>query len=1027
MIQRTNSGAGLSSLARKERLQADWDQKYSNVLREDDQKMSYSKLRAGNISDVPPTMSPTHTVTPWLTLLNPSNPDPHKLDDTILYSRWQHVFPKTSEMHVMKWKALCCPAAVPLTSEYFPSKSQFDSEFQRQPYIVAQNADDELSEEPKSREELIRELISLRFSQGFQVVIGPAVARAFGQKQMKIADIFSRDQIMEDGTSIFMSVGNVIHQLSCVNQSEVEVNIFVRKTSDSGHHSGDFLYKPAIRTLMDTSYRNQEIDVLTPKPERNWNYIDSFLAGHNDELTENLRFWRARFVLIPMLPRNTSVPRNQAGDNPEEVRLEGIRRLSLQWQKYRYVPPSERRFQTTSSKTSRDPNPLDIVYKTEDASVVIAAEVDSLPLLEGQEGYRKGQLVSNRDRFNKANLNIAALAEAIQQPVENGGVKFQNRRWHLRLHYNCFIGSDMTTWLMDNFEDLETREDAEQLGNMLMVTKLERVDSSDREEMSKKDKDRGLFVHVEKRHPFRDGQYFYQISSEFAKQGSGWFNARKKDVSIPSTPLSENTPRDSPRTGFPRPLSTHEEHSPTSGATTPTPSNVNMGSMRKKHKVVLSKVLKYDVDHRKRSYRPERIDLHYDRLHNPDNCYHIRLDWLNVTAKLIEDAVEGWAREAANYGLRLVEVPIREACTITDSNPFRRPHVVRLALDPPDQQPMTYYETGSFTPQTSPGRFPYQTAILKKLDFVLDVEAASNYPANVDVTFSWGKPDFRYTQYIHRSGMLLAQIDDDGNFLILANRLYSNRTYAGRERELKDVRESSSNAAASYLPPAPVIDGRGRMMSMTAYTPYGIPEPTPMASPMVRPALYAASPTVRPVDHTMFGGASFFPGSYNPFAAPAANTNSSTASSKPPTAEPEAVLQELEAFCADKAALEAFYKDVMERGKEPPPPATPLTALGASVGGLEAVPESSIPALGLPERILGEMREAQSPSPNAGRSAMAPPPPLGMVNSPVLVGAGFLRRGSVQMQMQMQSGGPPSDGGSTGIGMGGGVAAPRDK
>ncbi|KAH6685734.1 vacuolar membrane-associated protein iml-1 [Plectosphaerella plurivora] len=935
MIQRTNSGAGLSSLARKERLQADWDQKYSNVLREDDQKMSYSKLRAGNIADAPPTMSPTHTVTPWLTLLNPSNPDPHKLDDTILYSRWQH-------MHVMKWKALCCPAA-----------PQFDSEFQRQPYI--------LSEEPKSREELIRELISLRFSQGFQVVIGPA-------KQMKIADIFSRDQIMEDGTSIFMSVGNVIHQLSCVNQSEVEVNIFVRKTSDPGHHSGDYLYKPAIRTLMDTVYRNQEID-------RNWNYIDSFLAGHNDELTENLRFWRARFVLIPMLPRNTSVPRNQAGDNPEE------------WQKYRY---------TTSSKTSRDPNPLDIVYKTEDASLVIAAE----------EGYRKGQL---------ANLNIAALAEAIQQPVENGGVKFQNRRWHLRLHYNCFIGSDMTTWLMDNFEDLETREDAEQLGNMLMVTKLERSDSSDREEMTKKDKDRGLFVHVEKRHPFRDGQYFYQISSEFAKQGSGWFNARKKDMpSVPSTPMSENTPRDSPRTGFPRPLSTHEENSPNSGATTPTPSNVNLAGMRKKHKVVLSKVLKYDVDHRKRSYRPERIDLHYDRLHNPDNCYHIRLDWLNVTAKLIEDAVEGWAREAANYGLRLVEVPIREACTITDSNPFRRPYVVKLALDPPDQQPMTYYETGSFTPQTSPGRFPYQTAILKKLDFVLDVEAASNYPANVD--------------YIHRSGMLLAQIDDDGHFLILANRLYSNRTYAGRERELKDVRESSSNAAASYLPPAPVIDGRGRMMSMTAYTPYGIQEPTPMASPQVRPAIYAASPTVRPTDHTMFGGASFFPGSYNPFGAPAAaTTNSGSAGSKPSPTDPEAVLQELDAFCADKVALEAFYKDVMERGKEPPPPATPLTALGASVGGLEAVPESSIPTLGLPERILGEMRDAQSPSPGPGRLAMAPPPPLGMVNSPVLVGAGFLRRGSVQMQMQMQSGGPPSDGGSTGIGMGGGVAAPRDK
>ena len=46
----------------------------------------------------------------------------------------------------------------------------------------------------------------------------------------------------------------------------------------------------------------------------------------------------------------------------------------------------------------------------------------------------------------------------------------QNRRWHLRLHYNCFIGSDMTSWLLDNFDDLEDREEAEALGNRLMVS-----------------------------------------------------------------------------------------------------------------------------------------------------------------------------------------------------------------------------------------------------------------------------------------------------------------------------------------------------------------------------------------------------------------------------------------------------------------------------------------------------------------------------------------------------------------------------
>ncbi len=107
----------------------------------------------------------------------------------------------------MKWKTLCCPASVPLTTEYFPTKDQLDSEYQHQPYNVARDLEDDLSEEPKSRDELLRELISLRFSQGFQVVVGPSVAKALGQKQLKVADVFSRDHVLEEGASVFMSVG----------------------------------------------------------------------------------------------------------------------------------------------------------------------------------------------------------------------------------------------------------------------------------------------------------------------------------------------------------------------------------------------------------------------------------------------------------------------------------------------------------------------------------------------------------------------------------------------------------------------------------------------------------------------------------------------------------------------------------------------------------------------------------------------------------------------------------------------------
>lgn len=908
----------------------DHEAKYSDALRaEDAQKVYTNKLRAGMVPELPATLSPTTAITPWLTLLNPSNPENHMIDDTIIYSRWQHVFPRTSQMKVQKWKALCCPASVPLTTEYFPTKTQFDTEYHRHPYTMESDADDELPEEPRSRQQFIEELISMRFSQGFQVVVGPAIARTFGQKVIKAGDIFSRNQPLEDGTSIFMAVGNTIHQLSCVNGTEVEVNIFVRKPTDPSFIPPGFspIYRPAIRTLLDDTYEPREIDMLTPRPERNWNMIDSYIAGHHDEMHHSLPFWRARFVLIPVHTRNVPAARIQSGDNPEEIRIEGIKRLAQSWQKFRYIPPADRRFHSVGHRHRRDPNPLDIVYKTEDPSLVIAAEVETLPLFEGIEGAsRKGQLVSSKERFRKSNLNLSSLAEAMQLPVENGGVRLQNRRWHLRLHYACFIGSDMTTWLLDNFEGLEAREDAEALGNALMVP--------DDPKSVKNDKDKGLFVHVEKRHQFRDGNYFYQIASEFAKPHPGWFNSRR--AGVPPTPVLEPSIKDSPRALMSRPTSISEEGSPASTSTTPTTALAHSG---KRPNVVLSKVIKYDVDHRKRSYRPERIDLHYDRLHNPDSCYHIRIDWMNVTTKLVEDAVEGWAREASQYGLRLVEVPLMEACTIMELNPFRRPYRIKLAAPPPDQKPETYFDPNSLGPQTAPIKHFYQTAILKKFDFVLDIEAASNFPSNVDVSYSWGKPDSKYTQYIHRSGTLLAEITDEGDLLLLANRLYSNRPTNPRDKDLR------SNAAQD----PPPLNDRGGRLSFGAFSSYsGISESTTVASPMVKPTHYYHSPALKPVDQV----------------------------SKVPslsTPDPELFKAELDAFCRDAEGLGTFYKETLEKGRGVQ--GTPATALAPTM--LEPVPEASIPTLGLPPGVLG------------GNDNL---PPTKRLNSPM----SFLRRSSVQ-------------------------------
>ncbi len=1014
------SGSILATTLRPEPVGHDRDFQYSNAIRAEDAKKLYnSKLLAGAIPELPSTLSPKTALSPWLTLLNPSNPDTNDVDMAMLYSRWQHVFPRPQDMRVMKWKSLCSPAAVPLTSEYFPSKAQFDAEYERQPYNVSQNFDEEMLEEPRSRDELLRELVSLRFCQGFQIVVGPAVAKAFGQKQVKVADIFSRDHMMEDGTSIFMSVGNTIHQLSCVNGTEVEVNIFVRKPTDSVPQpdSGPQLYRPAIRTLLDTAYRAKQFDLVPARTDRNWNYIDAYVAGHNDELTEHLRFWRARFVLIPMTGRRSSVPGTETGDNEEEIRIEGIRKLALMWQRYRYIPPNERRLQSSAARAKKDLNPLDIIYKTEDASVVIAAELETLPLLEGLD--RRGQLVRSRGGFSKKNINLAALAEAMQQPEESGGARMQNRRWHFRLHYNCFIGSDMTSWLLDNFDDLADREEAEALGNRLM----------EKEKDGKKES--GLFVHVEKRHVFRDGQYFYQISSEFAKpHPPGWFNSAKRGQgSVPPTPMGEQAPREA------RPTSIHDDSS-TSGSMTPTAATAPSG---KKPQVVLSRVIKFDVDHRRRSYRPEIVELHYDRLHNPDNCYHIRIDWMNVTAKLVEDAIENWGREAAQYGLRLVEVPIAEACAISEINPFRRPFIIKLAVSPPDQSPVTYYDPTSFAPQAHPGRQFYQKAILRKFDFVLDVEAASNFPSDVDVSYSWGKPDFKYTQYIHRSGSILAEITDDGHLLILANRLFTSRAFAAREREnqqkeLRGEQQQGTTPGAGGGTPGG-LGAAIRVITPVSHTPFNLPTPTPLydstpvSSPALRPTTSSLlSPVVRPTTSAPAAATPTTVGTPGQQAQTQPKPTSATQQQQQQSAsghiwtaqEPDWLKEELEAFCSDPQALETFYRELRTAGPATTSAGgaamTPASfATGAGVVG--AVPEGNIPALGLPPGVLAAAASGGAGGDGVSPSRAGSPGPA----SALMSASQLLRRGSVQYEGLL--------GGLRGVsgGGGGGVEKERGK
>ncbi|KAI4717521.1 hypothetical protein E4T48_06269 [Aureobasidium sp. EXF-10727] len=861
-------------------------------------------------------LSPLTAISPWLTMLNPSNPKKHNMSIASQFRRWQHIFPKPVPTSVMKWKSLCSPASLPLTAEYFPTAEQLRNEYSESPYKILPLDDDESSEAPKTREALIRELIACRLSHGFQIVVGPAATEFAGTKAASLVKVFDKNYMAEDGATVLMTVGNNIHLLVCTESGEIEVRRYNRKPVAEVEYTGavdpTVAYHPYIRTYLGKGYEMRPVIFKNPRPTYNWNAIDHHLAGYKqDHSSQDLRFWRARFVLIPVDHKIRSGQLGFVSENSEEeIRLEGIQKLTQIWQRHRYIPPEERRFQQSLQQRRKDPNPLAIEYHTHDPSMIVRNHATLLAeaLSQDEPGHA---LFAESELYHTNDFDMQKLAQHLQADPPKG-IPVADRKWHFKTHWKCFRGDHLTSFLLVNFKDIDTREDAVKLGNALMK--------------------KGLFTHAVQKHQFRDGNYFYQIAPEYRttpypENKSGWFGMAGR--SIPPTPMHEG-PKASPKflpvdkTRSPRLGPADKARSPLIGPSdnarprSDTDESKDSGKSApklesaKRPSLELSRSLRYDVDHRKKSYRPEIITLHYDRIHNPDNCYHIRLEWINVTAKLIEDALVSWATSVERYGLKLVELPIAEGHAIFKVHPFRRPYIIKLALQPPKGTPKQYLEAGTTAYEET---YPYQRALVRKFDFVLDYEAASTFDPGVDVSYSWGKPEYQYTQFIHKSGGLLIQIDGDGNLMLTANRLCVNRSSTGREASKYDLARREKRNFSTPAPPA-------------------------HASPFL--SAFKQTPNNEPQSIL--------------------SKNSFTEAS----VEPEVVAQKLETFCSDAEKLRVFYEDALRVSQSPSPHLTPrqtprqTPVLGAT---------SAIPHLGLPPSISLRNASYVEASPRIGLSA----------------------------------------------------------
>lgn len=677
----------------------------------------------------------------WTNIENPSNSLTAELLGKISYGRWRFVFPPNVRRRAVKWISLSSPASLPILTTIFPALTDFNQNYTFRIYDVLLNQD--IVNENQTSETLMQNMISLRLSLGFQICIGEKVEKVEKHRKPN-GDGKMLIQFMNPGkyigSRVYLSLGNEIHRICCDFNSLINVQVYKRITSTDEQLTllSDRQYVEFIRTRYSEVYSPVTITNSTNENSRNynWNQLDQVLAGY-DESIDKQKYHRMKFVVLPAtVPENAFSLTNEKLTT-EEIRLEGIRSLIMNIYKIKFRTKEEKK---VNKRLEISP---EIYFYTGSLFEYLGNESNSLKKLYGTNSFIPDSILSpsNRSSARTQHLNKSIdpyKLVAILQSHE--GIPIIDRHWHLTFYRNCFLGMDLVDFLVEHFEDIETREEAVDYGNNLMSEKV--------------------FSHVVSKHNFLDGHYFYYLEKNFTENSAKlsvvdkeFGNSEKDSKKEIKTRNRSNTTQDS---GI--------------------QSNDNKDAERdikfqKEKTVMLSKEVLCDLDPNGYSWQPELIKVHYDIVHNPDHCFHLRIEWLNTTSKLIEDLINGWSKYCERYGLSLVEIPWEELFTLPIRNPLHSTIEISLALNPWEDE-----EFKGLEKIYRKEKYYFHLYLLRKSSFMLDNRTANFFKNDdFDVVYSWGKPMFKYAQFIHSTGGYIAELRTNGDFFLAPNNAHISR------------------------------------------------------------------------------------------------------------------------------------------------------------------------------------------------------------------------------------------------------------
>lgn len=171
-----------------------------------------------------------------------------------------------------------------------------------------------------------------------------------------------------------------------------------------------------------------------------------------------------------MIPSDKT-PQPEEGLNEEEIRLKGADKLAELISRARWFPIDQR---------ANPPPPPRFLPTTLGPAACLTDE----NVLAKLEEIHLNSPLQKKPKSEKvfAQYTLQNLAKAMR---DEDGVPMKDYKWHYRTYPDSFTGTDLVSWLVREFKDITTREQAVEHGQKLQ--------------------EKGLFRHCRDLHGFMDG------------------------------------------------------------------------------------------------------------------------------------------------------------------------------------------------------------------------------------------------------------------------------------------------------------------------------------------------------------------------------------------------------------------------------------------------------------------------------------------------------------------------------------------